>query len=130
MFRFAQHDRRETQFSASTPLASSLNDPEIVPDSHCTEPHVQIGETDPEQTHPCPKHVAAIETAHTCISAVACWRTRKLVQKPAGQVSQRMAANGIAAQQNNIDRKHNRADADSKAISKPQRFPNVNRKHD
>src|SRR5205814_6326858 len=80
-----------------------LNDAKIVPDSHCTEPHVKIGETNPEQAHPRPKHVAAIETGHTCIGAVARWRARKLVQKSAGQMSKRMATNRIAAQQNNID---------------------------
>src|SRR5882724_2512043 len=36
------------------------NNPPIVPDSYSTEPHVQIGKADPEQTQPRPKHVPAI----------------------------------------------------------------------
>src|SRR4029077_15151006 len=41
-----------------------LNDSEIMPDSHCAEAHVEIGEANPKQTHPRPKHVATIETGH------------------------------------------------------------------
>src|SRR6266480_182127 len=45
-------------------------------------------------------------------------------------MSQRVTAKRVAAQQNNIDRKHNRADANSKSIWKPKRFPNIDREHD
>jgi hypothetical protein len=57
-----------------------LNESNIVPDPHRTEAHVEIGETDPEQTQPRPKHVAAIETGHARVSTIACWRFRKLIQ--------------------------------------------------
>ena len=42
---------------------ADLENPQIVPDAHRAKAHVKIGETDPEQTHPGPEHVAAIETA-------------------------------------------------------------------
>src|SRR6266487_576216 len=51
----------------------------------------------PEQTQPRPKHVAAIETAHARVRAIACWRLGKLIQKSASQVSQRVTAKSIAA---------------------------------
>src|SRR5436305_9697214 len=40
-------------------------------------------------------------------------------------MSQRMTAECVTAEQDDIDRKHNCADADPKMIIKPQRFPNV-----
>ena len=48
-----------------------LNDSEIVPDAHRAKAHIEIGEADPEQTHPCPEHVAAVETADAAIGLVA-----------------------------------------------------------
>ena len=33
-----------------------LNDSEIVPDAHRAKAHIEIGEADPEQTHPCGGH--------------------------------------------------------------------------
>ena len=41
---------------------------QIVPDAHRAKPHVEIGEPDPEQAHPGPQHVAAIETADAAIA--------------------------------------------------------------
>ena len=57
------------RFSASTVHRS--NDSEIVPDSHCAEADVEIGEADPEQTQPCPEHVATIETGHARVRTIA-----------------------------------------------------------
>ena len=37
-----------------------LHNSPIVPDPHRAQTHVKIGETDPEQAQPCPKHVATI----------------------------------------------------------------------
>src|SRR4029077_5066235 len=45
-------------------------------------------------------------------------------------MSQRVTAKRVAAQQNNVDRKHNRADADSKPIWKPKRLPYVVRQNE
>ena len=52
-----------------------LNDSEIVPDAHRAKAHIEIGEADPEQTHPCPEHVAAIETTDAAIGLVTGRRT-------------------------------------------------------
>jgi len=44
-----------------------------MPDTHCAQTHVKIGKADPEETQPRPKHVAAIETGHARVGAVARW---------------------------------------------------------
>ena len=63
----------------------------IVPDAHRTEAHIKIAEADPEQTHPCPEHVASIKAADAGVGAVTGWRLCKLIEKSADQMSQ---ANG------------------------------------
>ena len=55
-------------------VSSRLKEPRIVPDAHRAKANVQIGETDPEQTKPCPKHVSAIEAAYARVGAVTTWR--------------------------------------------------------
>src|SRR5437899_10974998 len=45
-------------------------------------------------------------------------------------MSQRVTAKRVAAQQNNIGCQHDCADADSKSIWKPKRFPDIDREHD
>src|SRR5438477_4532356 len=114
MFRSAQHDRLETRFNLST--LQRLNDPEICPDSHRTKAHIEIGETDPEETQPRPKHVPAIQASDTSVSAVTGRRLCNFIAKAADQMSQRVAAECIAAQQIHIDGEHDRADADAKWI--------------
>ena len=65
-----------------------LNDSEIMPDAHRTEPHIEIGKANPEQTQPRPKHVTPIETSHAGVGAIACGRSGKLIEKAAGQMPQ------------------------------------------
>ena len=38
---------------------------------------------------------------------------------------QRMAAKSVAAEQNDVDREHDRANADAKSMIKPDRLPNI-----
>src|SRR5882724_8142764 len=96
-----------------------------MPDTHRAQAHVEIGKDHPEQTKPRPKHVAAIETGHARVSAIACRRPGKLIQKSASQMSERVTAKRVAAEQNNVDCQNNRADSNSKSIRKPQCLPNV-----
>src|SRR5437773_2164359 len=117
------------RFIAST-LQRSNNSP-ICPDTHRAEPHVKIGETDPEQTQPGPKHVAPVETSHASVSAIARRRSGKLIEKSAGQMSQGMTTKRITAEQTDIDCENDRPNADAKytfpcrRIDKPKRFPHV-----
>ena len=60
-----------------------LENSPVVPDAHGAKAHVEIGEADPEQTEPRPKHVAAIEAAHATIGLVAGRRAGKLIAKSA-----------------------------------------------
>jgi len=48
-------------------VSHSSNDPEVVPNSHRTKAHVEIGKADPEQTHPGPHHVALIQAGDATI---------------------------------------------------------------
>ena len=52
-------------------IAQRLKESAIVPDAHRAKAHVEIGEADPEQTHPCPEHVAAVETTDAGVGPVA-----------------------------------------------------------
>src|ERR1700757_434979 len=101
-----------------------------MPDSNRAQAHVEIGKTDPEQAQPRPKHVAAIETGHARVSAIACLGSGKLIQKSAGQMTERVTAKRIAAEQNDVNCKHDGANTNSKSIWKPRRFPNVDGEHD
>src|SRR5689334_10037461 len=116
MFRSAQHDRERRQWIFNASTFHRLKDSEIMPDAHCAKTHVKIRKADPKQTEPCPKHVASVKTSHACVSAVTRWRFGKLVQKTPGQVPKRMTTKRITAEQNKVDCKHDRADANSKSI--------------
>ncbi len=65
-----------------------LDDPKIVPHAERTKAHVKIGETNPEQAEPRPKHMALVETSDAGIRAITCRRSGKLIEKATGQVSQ------------------------------------------
>src|SRR5439155_19894423 len=114
MFRSAQHDRLETRFNLST--LQRLNNSEICPDSHRTEPHVQIGEADPEETQPRPKHVPAIQASDTSVSAVTGRRLCNFIAKAGDQMSQRVARECIAPQQLHIDGDHDLDYADAQQM--------------
>ncbi len=67
----------------------------------------------PEQTEPGEEHVTAVETAHAVIGFLAGWMPRELIDDAAHQVAQRMAAERVAAEQDDVDEQHQRADADA-----------------
>ena len=75
--------------------------------------------------------MAPVETSHTNVSAIACRRFGKLIEKSAGQMSQGMTTKRITAEQNDIDCEDHRPNADAKHtfscpwIDKPKRFPHV-----
>src|SRR5205807_9208525 len=112
-------------------VGHALENSPVVPDAHEARAHVEIGEADPEQTEPRPKHVAAIEAAHATIGLVAGRRAGKLIAKSADQMPERVAAKGEAAEQDHIQREHNRADANTEGgfpgggIDEPKRLPDI-----
>ena len=113
---------------------AGLEKSEVMPDAHGAQAHVEIRETDPEQTDPCPKHVAAVEAAHTGITPGAGRRFGRFIQEPADQMPQGMAAQCVAAEKKNVQREHKSPDADAEmfyaAVHKPQGFPNVVRENE
>src|SRR4029077_9162609 len=83
------------------------------------------GEPDPKQTQPCPKHVALIQTSDATIAGEGRRRSGKAIAKSADQMPQRVTTKCVTAKQDDVDREHDRADADPKSIVEPERFPNV-----
>src|SRR4026208_1268738 len=112
MFRSPQHDRRKDDFPLQRISLHRLDDSEIVPDARGTEPHIQIGEADPEQTHPRPKHVAAIQTTHASVGAITPWRFCELIAKSSDKMSQEVTPDCVAAQQINVDGQYKSTNAD------------------
>src|SRR6266511_1412491 len=67
-----------------------LQEAQVMPHAHRTKPDVEIGEGDPEQTHPRPEHVSAIETAHAAVRLLTERRPGKLIDAAADKVPQGM----------------------------------------
>src|SRR5205814_5940302 len=93
-----------------------LQDSPICPHAHRTESHIKIAKADPEQTQPRPEHVPAIQTTHAGVGAITGLGFCKLIAKSSDQMSEGVAAECVAAQQINIDRQHDRADANAERI--------------
>src|SRR5690242_17375388 len=100
-------------------------DSPIRPDAHRAHPYVQIGETDSEQTAPGPQHVAAVKAAHAIVGRLAERALRQPVVEAADQMPQRVAAESIAAEHDEIEREHDGSHADSELSVEPQRFPKI-----
>src|SRR5262249_29618837 len=84
-----------------------------------------------EETAPRPQHVSAIEAAHTGVRTQPEWSAGELVDAPAYDMTQRMTAKEIRDQEDAVDGKYDRADADAergasrRRISEPERLPHV-----
>src|SRR6185503_4273347 len=87
------------------------NQAKVMPHAHRAKAHVKIGEPNPEQTHPGPEHVSAIETAHAAIRLLTERRLGKLIDAAADEVPQRMTSEGIAAEKNHVKGQHDGSDA-------------------
>ena len=87
-----------------------------MPDADGAKAHVKIAEADPEQTQPRPKHVAAVQARNTAVTLEGSRRARKLIAKPAHEMTQGMTPKGVATKQNDVDREHERADSNPEAI--------------
>ena len=58
-----------------------------MPDTHGAKTNVNVGEADPEQAQPCPKHVLSIEAADRVEAA----RTRLIFREGIKEASNQMA---------------------------------------
>ena len=85
-----------------------LEESPVRPDAHRAHAHVEIGETDPEQAEPRKPHVARVQAAHAVVGFLANGRFGNHVFDAADQVPERVAAEGVTAQQDHV---HQRAPA-------------------
>src|SRR5262245_18861718 len=105
-------------------------DPPVMPDAHGAETHVDVGERDPEEAHPRPLLVPAIEAARAIVGRLLHRIPRQLVDEPAHDVPEGMAAERVTAQEDDVEGEHERAEPDAEllapgAIVEPQRLPHV-----
>ena len=84
-----------------------------MPDAHRTEPDVDIGEADPEQAQPRPKHVTPVQAAHARITLGARGRLGNFIHETADQMPQRMTAESITREQEHVHNQNQRSDADA-----------------
>lgn len=124
---------RRSSLTSHGSVIQRLENSPIVPETRGTQTDIQVTEGDPEQAHPCPKHVAAIQTTHAGVAFGANGYLGYLVQEPAYQVAKRMTAKRVAAQQENIERQDDRSHANpemlrTRTITKPHCSPRVMRK--
>src|SRR6185436_10229132 len=77
-------------------------EPDVRPHAHRAESDVQVAESHREETAPRPHHVPPVETADARIRRQTNRHTRKLIDAAAHNVTQRMAAEEIAAEKNRI----------------------------
>ena len=87
------------------------------PDAHRAQADVQIREAHEEHADPGPLHVVAIQAGHAVVSSsCAPGEPDSTSLTPADQVAQRVAAEGVAAQQNRIQDQDQRSDADPEVL--------------
>src|SRR5256885_10078863 len=102
-----------------------------MPDTHRAKPDVKIGEPHPEQAHPGPEHVASIEAAHAAVGLLTERRFREPVDAAADQMPERVTAEGVAAEEYDIEGQNDRPDADTEGdfgrykVNKPDGLPDI-----
>src|SRR5437899_3186599 len=78
-------------------------DSQIRPDPHRTQADVQIGKANPAQAHPGEEHVPAVERRDARVAGAACRPFGEAIAAAPDQMPQRMAAEGVQAEQHDID---------------------------
>src|SRR3989442_1643175 len=106
-------------------------DSPVGPDAHRTKAHIDVGERDPEQTHPRPEHVPPIEAAHTTVCFLTDWLFRELIAAPANQMAKRVTTESVAAEHDGVHGQHNRPHTDAerglpgRRVCEPHCLPRV-----
>src|ERR1043166_2475581 len=133
---FLRHQEFVIRHSSWVPGGGVSKNADVLPHAQRAEPDVKIGEGDPEQAHPGPEHVATVETTDAAIGILAERRPGEPVDATADEVSQGMAAKGVAAQEDDVERENDGAQPEAEAgpagrgIGKPKGLPNVVRQKD
>src|SRR5438309_2663615 len=95
-----------------------------------------VGERDPDETEPCPAHVTAVEAADTIVGCLANRRPGEAIEISADEMPKGVTTEGIASQQNNVHKQHDRAEGDTKilatgvAVEEEKRLVGVVREND
>src|SRR5262249_30270933 len=84
-------------------VVETLEDPPVMPDTQRAESHVQVRESDPEQAHPGPEHMAPVQTTHAGVSFGADWLLRDLIQKSADQMAKGVTPERVSTEQNYVE---------------------------
>ena len=106
------------------------NKSEIRPNSHRTQPHVNIRKTNDKQTDPCEKHVPFVQCADAAVGFFADGFVGQNVPRTADEVAEAVAAQSVKAETKYICGQHDRADADAEMLfavrsGEPHRVPRV-----
>ena len=105
--------------------------PQVGEHAHRAEPHVEVGAHHGEEAAPREQLVAAVQRADAGVGAIADRRLRHLVQPPADDVAQHVAAPRVAREQHDVDGQDDGAEADAEAchaggrVGEPHRQPDV-----
>src|SRR6185295_2134889 len=106
-------------------------DPPVGPDAHRAEPHVQVRERDREQARPRPAPVDPVEATDAGVGLAAHRPAGEDVEPSAHQVPQRMAAERVAAEEEDVRREHQRPDPEAErghagpGVGEPESQPDV-----
>src|SRR5882762_11582306 len=110
-------------------MVLSLEKPDVVNHTRGTEADVGVGDADPEETHPRPQHVAAVEAAHRVVAARAGRGLRLRIEETADEMAQRMTPERVAAEENDVDDEHERTNRKAEVLSvrtrEPKRIPRI-----
>src|SRR3954464_10550668 len=102
----------------------------VGPDPHRAEAHVEIGESNGAQAEPGKELMSPVEARDARIAGPSEARGGDFVAAAAHQVPQRVAAEGVAGEEQGVRRQDQTADADaemasSRAIGEPERLDRV-----
>src|SRR5262249_62345745 len=100
----------------------ALKDSPICKDSHRTQPHIQIGECDPEQAAPRPFHVIPVQAAYAVVTRSSEQRLFQFVLATPDQMPHRIAAQCISAQHDDVYGENNRSNTEAEQKSAGSRI--------
>src|SRR2546425_2394671 len=118
-------DRR----SGAKPVGVASQNPQVADHAHGHQPDVEIGQAHAEQREPGIHRMALVEPRQEAPDLVAGLRLGENVHVPAADVAARVAREGVASQEDDVDPHHQRAHADSEAVGEPERQDRVPGEH-
>src|SRR5262245_1281094 len=114
-------------WSSDASRVMALPSIEVVDGAHRTQANVDVGDHDPDERGPRELHVALVEPGRLLPRAVAqrVLAARHAVLAAAEQVAQRVTAERVAGDQDDVDRENDAADADAELAIEEERLERV-----